>query len=122
MAVLALAPAVAPAQQNVAAVRGADNDAPPTAADPATLKAGKKIFTVHCSRCHGLTALGSKGTSGAGPNLRDADWLHGSSYRDILRTVNEGIAGKVMNSWRGTLGTERVEQVVAYVYSIRFTD
>ncbi|MCH8844716.1 MAG: c-type cytochrome [SAR324 cluster bacterium] len=122
MAILVLVPASAPAQKNEAAAQVADSDAPSTVNDPATLKAGKKVFAVHCSRCHGLTALGSLGTSGAGPNLRDAEWLHGSSYQDILRIVNEGVSGKTMNSWKRTLGTERVEQVVAYVYSIRFTD
>ena len=41
---------------------------------------------------------------------------------DILRTVTDGVPAKGMAAWGGQLGPRRVEQVTAFVLSIRNTE
>jgi cytochrome c oxidase cbb3-type subunit 3 len=67
--------------------------------------------------CHGPNAGGT-----VGPNLTDKFWIHGGSAMDIHRTVDEGVVEKGMLAWGRQIGPTKVQQVVAYVLSIRNTD
>ncbi len=122
---LVLVPAAADSEagQETGASSLTVNGSPPELVrDPAVLAQGHRIFTVNCSRCHGLTGRGSLGTGGYGPNLRDDEWLHGNRYEDMLKVVILGVPGKPMQSWLKVLGAERIQQVAAYVFSLRFSD
>lgn len=74
--------------------------------------AGEDIFKTNCATCHGAELKG-----GIGPNLTDADWIHGGTPDQVLRTIREGIATKGMPAWGPILGPDKTKQVAAYVVS-----
>ncbi len=98
-------------------------DAAPAAVTPAAIAKGDTIFhtTGNCYACHGSNAEGT-----IGPNLTDAEWLHGDgSYDMIVATVTQGIPkeeakkGIAMPAKGGSaIGEEDVKAVAAYVYSL----
>lgn len=95
-------------QQKAVAV--ADDSAGPTEADVA---AGKDIYAAKCVACHM-----ADGTGGIGPNLTDAEWIHGGTFAAIRKTVHEGVPSKGMLAWGPVIGDEQVRQVSAYVHSL----
>lgn len=74
--------------------------------------AGEPIYTQNCVACHGAALEG-----GVGPNLTDAEWIHGGAYADIVSTVTNGVPDKGMLTWGPILGDEKIRQVSAYVYA-----
>lgn len=84
--------------------------------DPALVAEGRALFGQTCATCHGAQAQGN-----IGPNLTDGFWLNGGRPQDILRVVAEGSVTKGMPAWERTLGPQKVQQLVAYVLSIRNT-
>jgi len=74
---------------------------------------GKEIFATNCVACHA-----ADGTGGIGPDLTDDEWIHGSSYAEVTRTVSEGVLEKGMIAWGPVLGEEKVAQVAAYVMTL----
>jgi cytochrome c oxidase cbb3-type subunit 3 len=82
-------------------------------ADPLMVESGQSTFKTNCSKCHGSNAEGK-----IGPNLTDPFWLHGGSALDIYNTVFHGQPAKGMPAWN-SLGPASVQQVVAYLLSIR---
>lgn len=81
---------------------------------PALAEQGKAVFGSNCVGCHGTRLEG-----GIGPNLTDAEWIHGDSPDEILRTIAEGVPDKGMPGWAPILGPEKVSQVAAYVASLQ---
>ena len=92
---------------------------PEIVTDAAALAEGKRTYSIHCSRCHGLTGMGARSTGGGGPSLVDAEWVHGNSFGEMVATLWNGVPGTLMKSWRRTLGADRIQEVAAYVYSFR---
>lgn len=80
--------------------------------DPATLSAGKEVFTARCAPCHGANGEGK-----IGPNLTDAEWLYGGEAKDILESVRNG-RPKGMPAWKNDLKKEEVQNVTAFVISL----
>jgi cytochrome c oxidase cbb3-type subunit 3 len=76
--------------------------------------AGKAVFGQYCVACHGPEAAGL-----IGPNLTDHAWIHGGTPTAILQTVTAGVAAKGMPSWGPVLGPDKVENVVAFVLTLR---
>jgi mono/diheme cytochrome c family protein len=77
------------ALQAGAAGSAAAQTAGPTAASPAQIAKGDTIFhkTGLCYACHGSNAEGT-----VGPNLTDAEWIHGDgSVAMIAATVTAGV-------------------------------
>lgn len=60
-------------------------------ADPAlrdyAFQAGKALFALNCSQCHGAGGAGAKGY----PNLLDNEWLWGGTVEAISTTIHHGI-------------------------------
>ena len=79
-------------------------------ATPELAGAGEGVFAANCAACHGAALEG-----GIGPNLKDAEWIHGGEPIAVLKTITEGVAAKGMPAWGQILGPERVKQVAAYV-------
>jgi mono/diheme cytochrome c family protein len=71
---------------------------------------GKQLFASNCSNsfCHG-----SGGGPGRGPRLRDREW--DKSY--LYRTIEEGIPGSPMPSWKGRLSDQQISALVLYILS-----
>ncbi len=97
--------------------------AAPAGVTPAAIAKGDTIYhkTGMCYACHGTNAEGT-----VGPNLTDAEWLHGDgSYDMIVATVMSGVPadkakkGIPMPPKGGSSITdEEVKAVAAYVYSL----
>lgn len=85
--------------------------------DPDYIAAGASIYATNCAPCHGA---GGEGT--VGPNLADDYWIHGGSAEDILRVITEGVPEKGMIAWQGILSPQRLEEVTAFVMSLRGND
>jgi mono/diheme cytochrome c family protein len=106
-----------------AAGSAAAQDAAPAGVTPAAIEKGDSIFhkTGLCYACHGSNAQGA-----VGPNLTDAEWIHGDgSYDFIVATVTSGVpaekakGGVAMPPKGGSsISDDDVKAVAAYVYSL----
>jgi cbb3-type cytochrome c oxidase subunit III len=97
--------------------------AAPTGVTPAAIAKGDSVFHKDglCYACHGSNAEGA-----VGPNLTDAEWLHGDgSYDMIVATITSGVPAD--NAKKGiamppkggsSIDDEQVRAVAAYVYSL----
>ena len=113
LALLAAAPASAQAQAAKL----------PEGVTPAMIEKGQAIFTGAglCYACHGKEAQGV-----VGPNLTDAEWLHGKGeYEEIVAIVTKGIPqaeakkGIAMPPKGGSsISDDDVKAVAAYVWSL----
>ena len=107
----------------VGAGQAAAQEAAPAGVTPAAIAKGDTIYHKAglCYACHGSNAEGA-----VGPNLTDAEWLHGDgSYDMIVATVTSGVPadkakkGIPMPPKGGSSITEEeVKAVAAYVYSL----
>lgn len=80
--------------------------------DEQKVAAGRAAFDTTCAACHkpDLTGL-------IGPNLVDQQWIHGGLPMDAIRIIQEGVAAKGMPAWAAVLGPQKIQEVVAYIYS-----
>ncbi len=85
--------------------------------DTAAVAAGQTTFSNKCASCHGEKAEG-----GTGPNLTDRFWLHGSTTREIYVSIASGYPKLGMPKWRGQLEDRAIQELTAYVLSIRNTN
>ena len=82
--------------------------------DTARLASGKEVFASKCAACHAAHAEGL-----VGPNLTDEYWIHGGKITDSYRTVTDGVLEKGMLSWKGLLPEQQIQDVVAYLFTLR---
>jgi len=87
------------------------------AKDPDAVQLGHRLYMTYCTICHGSDARGMPGF----PNLRDDDWLSGSSPEAIEGTIKNGRNG-MMPAWQTAIGDEGVKQVTQYVLSLSGRD
>lgn len=83
---------------------------------PGDVSSGNATYSQFCASCHG-----DKGQGLIGPNLTDEYWVHGSRPTEIFDVVANGAVAKGMPAWEGVLGRQKVEQVVAYLLTIKGT-
>jgi cytochrome c oxidase cbb3-type subunit 3 len=81
--------------------------------DPSAMATARNLFALNCSTCHGSDARGAKGF----PNLTDHDWLWGGDPDTIYQTIALGRQG-MMPAWGPVLGSDGVNEVEAYVFSL----
>lgn len=81
------------------------------------LSSGKEIFDQNCAVCHA-----NNGGGGIGPNLTDEYWIHGAQPTDIYYTVEKGVVEKGMLAWKGILTVDQMQQVSAYVTTMKNTN
>ncbi len=80
---------------------------------------GSKIYKAQCALCHGAKGLGD-GTPGLIPpprNLVEGKWTKGGSSKDLFVTLEKGIAGSSMVSFRHLPKIDRWA-LVHYIRSI----
>jgi cytochrome c oxidase cbb3-type subunit 3 len=87
------------------------------AKDNAAVSAGKAAYDANCVACHR-----ADGGGGIGPNLTDSAWLHDGSALGIYKSVNDGIVAKGMPAWKAVLGDTKVQQVTAYLLTLKGTN
>lgn len=105
-----------------AAVAGGDRNTVLAAMgkDPALVKAGGENFEMFCASCHGRPGVVSPGVADASPsNLFDQAWFHGGLPSEIERTIVKGFNEKGMPGWDGMLEKDKIESLVAYLYSFQ---
>ncbi len=95
----------------------------PEGVTAATIEKGKAVFTGagNCWACHGKEAKGM-----VGPNLTDAEWLHGKGeYAEIVTIVTQGISkeqakkGIPMPAKGGSaISDDDAKAAAAYVWSL----
>jgi cytochrome c oxidase cbb3-type subunit 3 len=78
---------------------------------------GKETFIAMCAACHE-----SGGQGKIGPNLTDSAWLHGGDPVSIYRSIRDGVPAKGMPAWGATLGPLGVQEITAFVLSIKDTN
>ncbi|MEZ4223691.1 MAG: cbb3-type cytochrome c oxidase N-terminal domain-containing protein [Polyangiaceae bacterium] len=84
-------------------------------ADANATAEGKTVFASRCVACHG-----PEGGGLVGPNLTDHHWIHGEGkMTDIYKTVSEGVAAKGMPAWAKQLSQKELQNVTAYVGTLR---
>ena len=82
---------------------------------PKWVGVGGAIFKANCVSCHSADGGGN-----VGPNLCDEQYKHIKQVTDIVKVVNEGVAGGAMPAWGTRLGHKNdVVLVAAYVASLR---
>lgn len=79
---------------------------------PEVLAQGGELFAANCASCHGTNLEG-----GIGPNLKDAEWIHGGAFENVTGTIEKGIAAKGMPAWGPILGPQKIAAVASYILS-----
>lgn len=85
--------------------------------DTASVAAGQQIFTTNCVACHAANAGGI-----IGPNLTDNAWIHGGRPTQIFQRSSTACPPRAWSRGALQLGMERVQNVVAYVLTLRNTN
>lgn len=85
---------------------------------PAVIQAGKPIYDLRCSACHGMQGEGL-----IGPNLADEYWLHGDgSPVPVYEVIRDGVNANGMPPWGPLLSEDELKQVTGYVISLQGTN
>ena len=87
------------------------------AQDGEAVASGQSTFIAQCAVCHR-----EDGSGNIGPNLTDDYWLHGGSASAIHNTIRDGATTAGMPAWGPTLGPRSVQQLAAYLVTIRGTN
>jgi cytochrome c oxidase cbb3-type subunit 3 len=75
-------------------------------------EAGRGIFRIYCSPCHGIRAEG-----GRGPDLTRGVYSAGERDADLLEVISKGVPGTEMPSFSVSLGDENIFRVITYLRS-----
>ncbi len=82
---------------------------------PKWVGVGQSVFKSNCVSCHG-----ADGGGGVGPNLCDESYKAVKEVTDIVKVVNNGLAGGAMPAWATRLGHKNdIVLVAAYVATLR---
>mgnify|MGYP003973888759 CR=1 FL=1 len=88
-----------------------------SSSEASVLAAGEKTYIVSCSPCHGPQGQGLVGS-----NLTDDYWIHGSEFKDTLRTISNGVPDKGMIAWKDSMQPSEIYAVASYILTLRGTD
>ncbi|MDA7631783.1 c-type cytochrome [Verrucomicrobia bacterium] len=88
-----------------------------SSSEASVLAAGEKTYIVSCSPCHGPEGQGLVGS-----NLTDDYWIHGSEFKDTLRTISNGVPDKGMIAWKDSMQPSEIYAVASYILTLRGTD
>jgi mono/diheme cytochrome c family protein len=81
---------------------------------------GQVTFQKHCAACHGLTGKGD-GYTTFNPPVADltSARVYTQLAPQLIRTVHKGRANTAMGTWENVLSDQDIEDVVAYIRSLR---
>lgn len=82
--------------------------------NPVAMDSARRLFMDNCAACHGADG---RGQANAFPDLRDTDWLWGSTSEQIDQTIRNGRTA-AMISWQALLGDQGVANVADYVQTL----
>ncbi|MEQ1825241.1 MAG: cbb3-type cytochrome c oxidase N-terminal domain-containing protein [Pirellula sp.] len=78
--------------------------------DPKWVGVGQSIFKTNCVSCHR-----SDGGGNIGPNLCDESFKHIKQLPDIIKVVNNGVAGGAMPGWASRM-THKNDAILVSVF------
>lgn len=84
----------------------------PFAASREAAEAGRGMFRISCSPCHGIQAGG-----GRGPDLTRGTFSAGDTDADLYRVIDEGVPGTEMPAFGARFSAENVWRLVTYIRS-----
>ncbi len=85
--------------------------------DSERVGAGREIFVSKCAACHT-----NDGGGLIGPNLCDNYWKNSDGSPDgVMHTIKKGVIEKGMIAWEPLLTAEELENVAAFVLTLRGT-
>lgn len=90
-------------------------DAPAT--DPTVAGRGEALFAINCVVCHAQQGQGL-----VGPNLVDEYWIHGGTFLEIRRLIEEGVPAKGMISWKEKLSRADIHAAASYIWMLHGRD
>lgn len=76
-----------------------------------TQKTPRVLYAQLCASCHGSRLEGTK----IATSLVDHKWLYGSTRKDIMNNIRQGILTKGMPSWEGTLTAREIESLTGFI-------
>ncbi len=75
---------------------------------------GKAVYNQSCAACHG-----AQGEGLIGPNLTDAQWIHGGgTMREIAAVIRGGVVEKGMPAWEGVIQSQDIDAIVVFIKSL----
>ena len=106
-----------------AGVSGGCHPAPQVTEAPrvvAVPKPGQVTFETHCASCHGPKGKGD-GNTRFNPPVADltSAKVYTQLAPQLIRTVHKGRANSAMGTWEDVLSDQDIEDVVAYIRSLR---
>ena len=98
----------------------------PVPATPASITAGRALYSKNCRHCHGLRGKGDGPLAPKNPkpaDLTDDKWDHGSSDGEIFAVIWNGAPAPntEMKPMKGTLTEKNVWEIVNYIRNIGLT-
>ena len=105
-----------------AALAGIPGGMPASASVPGDAPKGKAIYEKYCAACHGPQGKGD-GPTGKVLVPPAVDFTSASSKKksdaDLLNIIENGKPPTAMIAWKGQLSAQEIQQVLAYVKSLR---
>lgn len=85
--------------------------------DAVSIDKGAKLYAALCAACHA-----NEGQGLVGPNLTDAYWIHGGSFKDIFSSIKYGVPEKGMIAWKSQLSPTQMQNISSFIMSIQGTN
>ena len=83
-----------------------------SAQDLQSIKRGKTLYDNICFSCHGKNLEG-----GVGFNLKDHEWIHGSSPSEISATIKKGFPDKGMLAFGALYNDSQIDDITTFILS-----
>lgn len=84
----------------------------PYAGNAKEADAGRGLFRIRCSPCHGIKAQG-----GRGPDLTLGTFNNGNDDKDLFRVIANGVPGTEMPGFVANSGDENIWRLITYIRS-----
>ncbi|MDD7983884.1 cytochrome c [Lentisphaera marina] len=80
--------------------------------DNDSVNRGKALYDNICFSCHGKDLEG-----GVGFNLKDHEWIHGSTPQDISKTIKDGFPDKGMIAFGALYNDDQIQDITNFIMS-----
>ncbi len=87
---------------------------------PASVDAGKRLYTTQCSTCHGPSGKGDGSMASAinppkPSDLTDASWKHGAADGELFTVISDGATGTSMRAYGQRMKPDDIWKIVNYL-------
>ena len=98
----------------------------PVKSSPASVAAGKTLYTAQCVTCHGVSGKGDGQMAMAlnppkPSDLTDASWKHGSTDGEIFTLIHDGAKSTSMRGYGSRMKPDDIWNVVNYLRTLAQT-